>query len=291
MEIKVVGVVGAGTMGHGITQVALQAGLQVLLRDVAMGILERAQSRIASGLAKGVEKGKFTETEIEKMLKSLTLTTALSEFSAADFVIEAVTEDFPLKKTIFEELDRVCRPEVILATNTSSISITKLAATTSHPSRVIGMHFFNPVALMQLVEIIRGLATGEKTVAVTRQLAERLGKRPVEANDYPGFIANRILMPMINEAIYARMEGVGTAEAIDTVMQLGANHPMGPLALADLIGLDVCLAVMRTLCEGLGDPKYRPCPLLIQMVDAGYLGRKAGRGFYSYEHGGKEQKK
>ncbi len=288
MDIKVIGVIGAGTMGHGIAQVALQAGFQVLLGDVAKDILEKARSRIAFGLAKGVEKGKLTEAQKEEMLKNLTLTTTLADFTAADFVIEAVAEDFSIKKGILGELDRVCRPEVILATNTSSISITKIAATTSRPSRVIGMHYFNPVPLMRLLEIIRGLATEEKTVAVTRQLAERLGKIPVEANDSPGFLANRILIPMINEAIYALMEGVGTAEAIDTVMKLGANHPMGPLALADLVGLDVCLAVLRTLHEGFGDSKYRPCPLLVRMVEAGFLGKKTGRGFYSYEHTRKE---
>ncbi|MFQ5804463.1 MAG: 3-hydroxyacyl-CoA dehydrogenase family protein, partial [Candidatus Methylomirabilales bacterium] len=256
MEINVMAVVGAGTMGHGIAQVALQAGFQVRLEDVTKDILKRAQDRIAFGLAKGVEKGKLTGAQKEEMLKNLTLTTGFSGCADADFVIEAVAEDFSVKKGVFTELDRVCRPEVILATNTSSISITKIAATTSNPSRVVGMHFFNPVPVMRLVEIIRGLASGEKTVAVTHQLAERLGKISVEAADYPGFLANRIILPMINEAIYALMEGVGTAEAIDNVMKLGANHPMGPLALADLIGLDVCLAIMRTLCEGFGEPKY-----------------------------------
>ncbi len=283
MEIKVIGVVGAGTMGHGIAQVALQGGFQVLLEDVAKDILERARNRIAAGLSKGVEKGKLTEVQKEEMLKNLTLTTALSDCAPADFVIEAVAEDFSVKKGVFEELDRVCRPEVILATNTSSIPITKIASSTSSPARVIGMHFFNPVPIMRLVEIIRGFATEEETVAITRQLAERLGKTSVEANDYPGFLANRIILPMINEAIYALMEGIGTAEAIDTVMKLGANHPMGPLALADLIGLDVCLAVMQTLQDGFGEPKYRPCPLLVRMVDAGFLGQKTGRGFYTYE--------
>jgi 3-hydroxybutyryl-CoA dehydrogenase len=283
MEIKTIGVVGAGTMGHGITQVALQAGLQVLLEDVAKDILERGRGRIASGLAKGVEKGRLTDAQKGEMLKSLTLTTALADLAAADFVIEAVAEDFSIKKRVFEELDRACGPEVILATNTSSISITKIASTTSAPARVIGMHFFNPVPVMRLVEIIPGFATEEKTVAVTHQLAERIGKTPVQATDYPGFLANRILLPMINEAIYALMGGVGTAEAIDNVMKLGANHPMGPLALADLIGLDVCLAIMRTLHEGFGESKYRPCPLLVRMVDAGFLGQKTGRGFYTYD--------
>lgn len=283
MEIKVIGVVGAGTMGHGIAQVALQGGFQVLLEDVAPDILERARGRIAFGLSKGVEKGKLTEAQKEEMLSNLTLVTTPVELGRADFVIEAVAEDFSIKKGVFEELDRVCRPEVILATNTSSISITKIAATTSSPSRVIGMHFFNPVPVMRLVEIIRGLATEEKTVAVTHHMAERFGKSAVEASDFPGFIANRIIIPMINEAIYALMQGIGTADAIDTVMKLGANHPMGPLALADLIGLDVCLAIMQTLHEGFGEPKYRPCPLLVRMVDAGFLGQKTGRGFYTYD--------
>jgi 3-hydroxybutyryl-CoA dehydrogenase len=287
MDIKVIGVVGAGTMGHGIAQVALQGGFPVLLQDVGLEILDRARDRIAFGLAKGVEKRKFAEAEKDEMLRQLTLTTTLSDLAGADFVIEAAPEDFEVKKTIFEALDRICRPGIVLATNTSSLSITKIAAATSRPPKVIGMHFFNPAPLMQLVEIIRGLATEENTIAVTRQLAERLGKTAVEASDSPGFIANRILMPMINEAICALMEGVGSAEAIDTVMKLGANHPMGPLALADFIGLDVVLAVMRALWEGLGDPKYRPCPLLVRMVDAGYLGRKTGRGFYAYEGKGR----
>lgn len=285
MKIKVIGVVGAGTMGHGITQVALQAGYQILLGDVITDVLESARDRIASGLAKGVEKGKFTEGEMEEMLKNLRLTTALSDFALSNFVIEAVTEDFARKKTLFEQLDQICRPDVILATNTSSIPITKIAATTSRPSSVIGMHFFNPVPLTQVVEVVRGLATGEETVSITRHLVERLGKTPIEAGDSPGFISSRIIGTMINEAIYALMEGVGSAEAIDSVMTLGANQPMGPLALADFIGLDVCLALMRTLHEGLGDPKYRPCPLLVRMVEAGYLGRKTGRGFYIYEKG------
>lgn len=285
LKIKVIGVVGAGTMGHGITQVALQAGFQILLGDVITDVLESAGDRIASGLTKGVEKGKFTEAEKEEMLKNLRLTTTLSDFTPSDFVIEAVTEDFAQKKALFEQLDQICKPDVILATNTSSIPITKIAATTSRPSSVIGMHFFNPVPLTQVVEVVRGLATGEETVAITRHLVERLGKTPIEAGDSPGFISSRIIGTMINEAIYALMEGVGSAEAIDTVMKLGANQPMGPLALADFIGLDVCLALMRTLHEGLGDPKYRPCPLLVRMVEAGYLGRKTGRGFYVYEKG------
>lgn len=283
VEIRVLGVVGAGMMGRGITQVALQAGLQVLLQDLEEGLLKRARDRVASGLAKGLKQRASCESDQEEMLNRLTLTTAPSDLAAADFVIEAATEEFSVKCTVFQSLDRVCRPEVILATNTSSISITKIAATTSRPPQVIGMHFFNPVPLMSLVEVIRGLATGDGTVAVTRQFAERLGKVPVEANDSPGFISSRIIASMVNEAAYLLMEGVASVEAIDTVIRLGANHPMGPLALGDLIGLDVCLAVMRTLYEGLGESKYRPCPLLVRMVDAGYLGRKSGRGFYTYD--------
>ncbi len=283
MKIRVLGVVGAGTMGHGITQVALQAGLHVLLQDLEEGILKRARDRLVSGLAKAVMQGALSDAEQDEMLNRLTLMTDPSDLAAADFVIEAATEDFSVKRAVFQAVDRVCRPEVILATNTSSISITKIAATTSRPTQVIGMHFFNPVPRMSLVEVIRGLATGDETVTITREFAERLGKVPVEANDSPGFISSRIIAFLVNEAAYLLMEGVGSVEAIDTVMRLGANHPMGPLALGDLIGLDVCLAVMRTLHEGLGDSKYRPCPLLVRMVDAGHLGRKSGRGFYTYD--------
>ena len=282
MEIRTLGIVGGGTMGGGIAQVALQAGYGALLRDVSEGILEAARGRVAAGLAKGVEKGKFSAADREGMLGRLKTTTALADLAPADFLVEAATENFEIKRGLFLELDRLARPEVILASNTSSISITKIAAVTKRPDRVVGMHFFNPVPLMALVEVIRGLQTSDATATATLELAKRLGKTPVEANDFPGFIANRILVPMINEAIYALMEGVGTAEAIDNVMRLGANHPMGPLALADLIGLDVCLAVLKVLHEDLGDDKYRPCPLLVKMVDAGYLGRKTGRGFHTY---------
>ncbi|MBI3081272.1 MAG: 3-hydroxybutyryl-CoA dehydrogenase [candidate division NC10 bacterium] len=282
MEIRTLGIVGAGTMGGGIAQVALQAGYGVLLRDVNEAILEAARGRVAAGLAKGVEKGKFSAAERGAMLGRLKTTTAMADLAPADIVVEAATENFEIKRGLFLELDRLARPEVILASNTSSISITKIAAVTKRPDRVVGMHFFNPVPLMALVEVIRGLQTSDATATATLDLAKRLGKTPVEANDFPGFIANRILVPMINEAIYALMEGVGTAEAIDNVMRLGANHPMGPLALADLIGLDVCLAVLKVLHEELGDDKYRPCPLLVKMVDAGYLGRKTGRGFHTY---------
>jgi 3-hydroxybutyryl-CoA dehydrogenase len=282
MEIQTLGIVGAGTMGSGIAQVALQAGYGVLLRDVSEGILEAARGRIGAGLSKGVEKGKFSAADREGMLGRLKTTTAIADLAPADFVVEAATENFEIKRGLFLELDRLARPETILASNTSSISITKIAGVTKRPDRVVGMHFFNPVPLMALVEVIRGLQTSDTTATATIELAKRLGKTPVEANDFPGFIANRILVPMINEAIYALMEGVGTAEAIDNVMRLGANHPMGPLALADLIGLDVCLAVLKVLHEELGDDKYRPCPLLVKMVDAGYLGRKTGRGFHTY---------
>lgn len=282
MEIRTLGIVGAGTMGAGIAQVALQAGCGVFLRDVSEGILEAARGKVAAGLSKGVEKGKLSAADREAMLGRLKTTMALADLAPADFIVEAATENFEIKRGLFLELDRLARPEVILASNTSSISITKIAAVTKRPDRVVGMHFFNPVPLMALVEVIRGLQTSDATAAATMDLAKRLGKTPVEANDFPGFIANRILVPMVNEAIYALMEGVGTAEAIDSVMRLGANHPMGPLALADLIGLDVCLAVLKVLHEELGDDKYRPCPLLVKMVDAGYLGRKTGRGFHTY---------
>ncbi len=280
--IKTVGVVGAGTMGNDIAQVFAQAGFTVRVHDVATGALDKARQTIERSLAKFVEKGKLPATDRDAALGRLTMSTEMESLREADYVIEAVAEDEEVKRAIFRRLDGLLRKDVIIASNTSSISITLLGASTSRPDRVLGMHFMNPVPLMTLVELIRGQATSPESMAVATDLCRRLGKTPVEASDYPGFIANRILMPMINEAIYALMEGVGTPEAIDTVMKLGMNHPMGPLTLADFIGLDVCLAILEVLHEGLGDPKYRPCPLLRKYVAAGWLGRKSGRGFYTY---------
>ncbi|MDH7513280.1 MAG: 3-hydroxybutyryl-CoA dehydrogenase [Clostridiales bacterium] len=281
MDIKTIGIVGAGTMGSGIAQVAAASGFSVLLNDIDQSYLDRALKGIDKSLAKLIEKGKITEDKAA-ILSRIKPTINLDDLKAADFVVEAVFEDFDVKKKVLTALDKILAPEVIFTSNTSSISITRLAAQTGRSAQFMGMHFMNPVPLMALVELVRGLATSEETFASVKALTEKMGKVPVEANDFPGFIANRILMPMINEAVYALMEGVGTAEAIDTVMKLGMNHPMGPLTLADLIGLDVCLSIMEVLHDGFKDPKYRPCPLLRKMVDAGYLGRKSGRGFYSY---------
>ena len=281
MDIKKIGVIGAGTMGTGITQVAATAGFDVLLHDVEEAFLQKSLARLDKSLSKLIEKGKI-EGDKDTILGRIQTTTDLAEFKDVDFAVEAVFEDFGIKTNVLKKLDEVLVPGVILASNTSSISITRLAALTSRPAQFIGMHFMNPVPLMALVELIKGIATDQETFDQVKSLTEALGKVPVEANDFPGFIANRILLPMINEAVYALMEGVGSVEAIDTVMKLGMNHPMGPLALADLIGLDVCLHVMEVLYDGFKDSKYRPCPLLRKMVDAGYLGRKSGKGFYEY---------
>ena len=281
--IQTVAVIGAGTMGSGIAHVFARTGFRVLLCDVEQRFLDRAIGQIRTNLGREAAKGKFAESEIEAAVARVTLTTDRDALAAADFAVEAATERFELKAEIFRALDRVLPAGRILATNTSSISITKLAGLTGRPQGVIGMHFFNPVPVMALVEVIRGLATSDATFATVRDLAVHLGKTPVEVNDAPGFVSNRVLMPLINEAAYAVMEGVATAEAVDQVFKLGMAHPMGPLTLADFIGLDVCVDILRVLHEGHGNPRFAPCPLLVRMVDAGWLGRKSGRGFYRYE--------
>ena len=283
MEIRTFGVIGAGQMGNGIAQVAATSGLNVIMNDIKEEFVRRGLDNITKLLSKNVEKGKLATAEKDAILGRIKTSTDIKDMANADFVVEAATEREDLKFGIFRNLDQICKPGVILSSNTSSIPIGRIAAQTKRPDKVIGMHFMNPVPVMKLVEIIRGLATSDETFQTTWDLSVKFGKTPAEANDFPGFIANRILMPMLNEAVFCLYHSVGTPEAIDTVMKLGMNHPMGPLALADLIGLDTCLAIMETLYEGFKDSKYRPCPLLRKYVEAGWLGRKTGRGFYEYK--------
>jgi len=283
MEIKTFGVIGSGQMGNGIAQVAAMSGLNVIMNDINEEFVQRGLNNITKILSKNVEKGKMTTADRDAVLGRTKTSTDINDMADADFVVEAAVEREDLKFKIFRDLDNICKPGVILSTNTSSIPIGRIAAQTGRPDKVIGMHFMNPVPVMKLVEVIRGLATSDETFQITWDLSVKFGKTPAEANDFPGFIANRVLMPMINEAVFCIYQNVGAPEAIDTVMKLGMNHPMGPLELADLIGLDTCLAIMETLYDGFKDSKYRPCPLLRKYVEAGWFGRKAGRGFYEYK--------
>ena len=283
MTVETFGVIGAGQMGSGITQVAATSGLNVIMNDIKTEFVEKGLESIAKILGRGVEKGKMSAEDKDTVLGRIKTSVNLQDMAAADYVVEAATENEKIKFQLFKDLDGICADQVILATNTSSIPIGRIAAQTKRPDKVIGMHFMNPVPVMKLVEVIPGIATSDETFQTTWSLAEKFGKTPARANDYPGFIANRILLPMINEAVYCLYHGVGSREDIDTVMKLGMNHPMGPLALADLIGLDTCLAIMETLYDGFKDSKYRPCPLLRKYVEAGWLGKKSGRGFYEYQ--------
>ena len=282
MKVNKIGIIGAGQMGHGIALVAAKAGFNVILRDIKDEYVKKGLSRIERFLDKSIEKGKMNDNEKKKILSKVSGTTKLEEFKDVDLVIEAIFENVKVKKDLFKELDNICKKEAIFSSNTSTIPITDLASATKRPEHFIGMHFMNPVPIMKLVEVIRGLRTSDETSVIIKELAEKMGKIPIEVNDGPGFISNRVLFSMINEAIFCLMDGTGTAESIDSVMKLGMNHPMGPLELADLIGLDVSLNIMNVLYEGFNDSKYRPCPLLKKMVQAGYLGRKSGRGFYDY---------